>query len=211
MSIETTEQILSDDFKTNQATVAGFVKNDASGNFLFGESGSGWNLLETKNVASDVASITFSGLDGDTDRAYRLVYRLTMKPGEASNEISLRPNGISTNMFSMIHRASSSGSFNVATRSELSLVQHGGVIAVPFPYFGIADFWAERFGTTGHRMFMAYQSTFNVQTGNVALRNTMGRWLETATNVTSLVVQSTLGTNVPAGSSWSLYVVKQTP
>lgn len=207
MSLETTGQILSDDFKTSQATPAGFVKNDANGDFLFGESGSGWNLLETKNVASDVASITFSGLDGDTDRAYRLVYRVTTKGGNP--EISLRPNGISTNQFSVIHRASSSGSANVATRPELSLLQSAAVSV--FPCFGIADFWAERFGTTGHRMFLSYQTVHCVALNNVAFRNVGGRWLDTTTNVTSLVVQATVGTAVTAGSTWSLYVVKQTP
>ncbi len=72
MSIKTPGQLEGDNFKTDP-TVAGFVKNDSSGNFQFGQTGSAWTFLETKTLASAATSIAFTGL-ANADNAYRLVW-----------------------------------------------------------------------------------------------------------------------------------------
>ncbi|MEK0325086.1 MAG: hypothetical protein QQN63_05215 [Nitrosopumilus sp.] len=73
MSIKTTGQLQGQDLKTDPVG-AGFVKNDVDGNFLFGQTGSAWTFLETKVLTSPATHISFTGLVGLSDRAYRLVW-----------------------------------------------------------------------------------------------------------------------------------------
>jgi len=99
MSFDTTGKETADNFSKLGGAGEGFVKNDSDGNWLFGQSGSGYTFVETIDVLSDVTSVTFSGLDGNADRAYRIMYD-TGPMAEAPLELFLRPNGLSTNQSS---------------------------------------------------------------------------------------------------------------
>ena len=70
--------IISPGYNVSGGVSAGFVRNDGSGDLIFGEPGTGgvgtgWELVEKKVIGSDTTSITFSGLDGDTDEQYMFI------------------------------------------------------------------------------------------------------------------------------------------
>ncbi len=102
MSIKTIGSIEADSYKVTSggASVEGFVTNDAAGLLEYGQGGAGtpvgaaiWDIIEHKNVATDTGSLTFSGLSGDTDKLYKLVFRNLMIPKvveitDAANYIS---------------------------------------------------------------------------------------------------------------------------
>ncbi len=79
MTIKTTGQLEGDNFKT-VPTAAGFVKNTAAGDLLFGQTGSAWTFLETKTLVAAATTITFSGLVV-ADHAWRLVWENPFEVG----------------------------------------------------------------------------------------------------------------------------------
>ncbi len=95
MSIKTDGIINAGDFKVTDTVDAGFVKNDASGNLLFGQAASAWNLIEKKDIASAVTSITFTGLNGTVEKQYMLIYRCKSAGANltANELVVVKPNG----------------------------------------------------------------------------------------------------------------------
>lgn len=91
---------------TPAAATPGFVTNDASGNFLFGQGGpcapapvgaSAWDYKEHKEVLIATDSLIFSGLNGDCDAIYKLVIRNLVSPVSIpENHYVLKPNGLTT-------------------------------------------------------------------------------------------------------------------
>ncbi len=80
MSIETTGQLEAEDFKTSQSVAEGFVKNKADGEFEYGQAGSAWELIEAKEITTNLDSgfanrLVFSGLNGEVDDDYMLLFR----------------------------------------------------------------------------------------------------------------------------------------
>ncbi len=94
--------IISPGYNVSGGVSAGFVRNDGSGDLIFGEPGTGgvgtgWELVEKKVIGSDTTSITFSGLDGDTDEQYMFImHENPLTSAGASYQITIRPNGATT-------------------------------------------------------------------------------------------------------------------
>ncbi len=212
MTIKTTGSAQGDSFKTSKTGLSGgFVKNDASGNFEFDQPGAGgppviggsiWDLIETKNIASDVTTITFAGLDGDVDKVYKMVFRNKYTPA-TNNTWSLRPNGLTTNQISVNFNQRNAGSTNpslfVVTQLNIlqqRLVHFGGTL-----YFNAA---------TGQIRQMIQHLAFDrTSLGRIGTSHTAGAWTDTTTNVTSLVVASAVAGGITAGSIWSLYRINE--
>lgn len=76
MSIKTDGLIEAGPFKVTASVSAGFVKNDASGNLLFGQAASAWDLIEfkTHSGAGDFGDFA-SVLDGDVDDTYQIMWQ----------------------------------------------------------------------------------------------------------------------------------------
>ena len=94
--------IISPGYNVSGGVSAGFVRNDGSGDLIFGEPGTGgvgtgWELVEKKVIGSDTTSITFSGLDGDTDEQYMFImHENPLTSAGANYQITIRPNGATT-------------------------------------------------------------------------------------------------------------------
>ena len=63
--------------------------------FLFNET-RGLILVERKELAADAVSVTFTGLDGDTDEVYRIVGRIDVVGAATNQGFVLRINGDAT-------------------------------------------------------------------------------------------------------------------
>ena len=98
MSIETTGQLEAEDFKTSQSVAAGFVKNKADGEFEYGQAGSAWDLVEAKEIATNLDEgvanrLVFSGLNGEVDGDYMLLFRGRYNDGAGSGGAGVGPAG----------------------------------------------------------------------------------------------------------------------
>lgn len=99
MSLETTGSLKGATWKeTSVVGTPGFIENDAAGNFSFGNVGSvgssNWAHIETKTLLADTDTLIFSGLNGDTQEIYKLVYHQNHAPaGVPSRAWEIRPNG----------------------------------------------------------------------------------------------------------------------
>lgn len=209
MSLETTGSLKAEDFKA-APTAAGFVKNDASGNFLLGETGSAWTLLETKLVAVATQSIIFTGLNGNTDRAYRLIYSNPLPLTAIDSRWELRPNGL------------------VGTRTRVFEINNGGTLssytavgllcsntilpATPGPMysFGMLEFYAEASGFN-RRQFKSQEVVSAPSVNKTSGTQFFGQWNDSTTLVTSLEIRSFQANVIEAGSKWSLYKLDYTP
>ena len=89
MALKTTGSLEADSFKatTASASTPGFVTNDATGLLEYGQSGAStpvgasvWDFIEHKVLPSETDCLTFSGLTGNADKIYKLVFRNLLIP-----------------------------------------------------------------------------------------------------------------------------------
>ncbi len=206
MSIETAGQVAADNFQATAATPAGFVKNDASGNFLLGQSGSAWTLVETFVVPALTSAFTFATvLDGDVDFQYRIVYTASVTSLGAGDRIYLRPNGVMTGQETLTRRFGFDGdaTFN---HPEMVLAQMVSTVSEVHDLYGDFDFTAHQ-GQQRLLMGKNTESRASINRANCYMH--YARWND-AGNITSLKVESQGLVNIiPAGSEWALYKVKR--
>jgi hypothetical protein len=102
MSLKTTGSIEADSYKATvlAAQTPGFVTNDASGLFEYGQSGAStpigasiWDFLEHQVVPAETNCLTFAGLSGNANKIYKLVFRNLLIPSvleitDSSNYVS---------------------------------------------------------------------------------------------------------------------------
>lgn len=207
MSIKTPGLIEADNFQGTAVTPAGFVKNDASGNFLLGEIGSGWTLLETFTVGALTSAFTFAAvLNGDVDYQYRIIYSASVNTLGAGDRILLRPNAISTGQNTLSRRVGSDGSVTFNT-SNLVLAQAVSTVSEVHHLYGDFDFTAH---SGQQRILIGKNVESRVSVGRTNLHFHYGKWDDLTTNITSLKVEAEgLANIIPAGSEWSLYKVKR--
>lgn len=188
----------------------GFVKNLADGTLTFdnagsGGSGTGWELVERKVIASDVGSITFSGLDGDVDEQYMLIaHEIAPVSGGANYTITMRPNGATTLQHSFI--ISSPSSSGVRSPANFTDIRWRPV------YFRAADIVVDSTiwitAKTGDiRVVRSYAGAVGVSVfpGGIGLEMSTARWQDTAANITSLDIVASVADGLGAGSTYCLY------
>ena len=220
MSIKTTGQLQGEDLKT-VPTVAGFVKNTAAGDFLFGQTGSAWTFLETKTLASAATSIAFTGLNGGVDRAYRLVWENPFDVGTpviTDGRIYFHRNGVPTsNTSSVIQNVNGDLSALSFSTDTSNLVISNMVVpagAVPFVNSGIYDY------TFNNAVGFAGSSsgkTCNAREVNSypGISRIDGRWIggreaNKGGTLTSFSVVAAQTDMLRPGSVWSLYKIDST-
>lgn len=164
--------------------------------------GADFILVEKKLITADVTSVTFTGLDGNTDEVYRLIARIH---GTSSvNQIDLRPNGISTNQDSSVFADNAA----LVTRTALVLTEDffTDVILQTFE----ATFWAKANPNSiaTNRLLQSW-GVNAAATGAPNMVHGVGLWDEDATNVTSLEIRSALANNIKNGSTIALYKLRQ--
>jgi len=203
-------------YNVSAGVSAGFVKNDGSGNFTFGELGgsggggigTGWELVERKVIASDTTSITFSGLDGDTDEQYMLMAHETPPVSAGADYlITLRPNGATTLQQTFYISSPSSSGLRFAT--NFLDIRWRGTYQRAIGIVIDSTIWIS--AKSGDIRVM---KAFTGGAGNnpaqsfptgLGLEMTTSRWRDTVANITSLdIVASTAG-GIGAGSTYCLY------
>lgn len=222
MSIKTTGQLQGEDLKT-VATAAGFVKNDASGNFLFGQTGSAWTFLETKTLASAATVITFSGLVAGA-HAWRLVWENPFDvgtPAVTDGRLYFRRNSSATpisNTGSVITEVLGTGgaltfSTNTAEHVISNMITPSG--AFPFVNSGIFEYTFTQITSFSENVSgkCSYAKEVNVYPG---IPQADGRWIagcegNNGGTFTSFDVRAAQTDMLRPGSVWSLYQIDSTP
>ena len=196
---------------------AGFVKNDGAGNFLFSQVGGGggggggagggaWELVEVKTVGTAVTSVSFTGLDGDTDDRYLLLYRINKRTASASGNVTyqLRPNGSSSGIATVgqfsVHPTGTTGA---NTYSYIRLAG-GGTVAFDIDYYGSVTIDA-RTGALGRSFRTSHVSNTRSGFGTFTLWELASDWSDNSTNITSLDIVSTEANTIEVGSQFCLY------
>jgi len=151
-----------------------------------------WQKIAEINITSAVSSYTFTGLNGNVDKVYRL--QLTLKNDAATTTVyDLRPNDLMTNMLS-VHITSDGTTLYQGSYSDR--------LAIGFTPGGHTDtmdviFMAETGRIRGMHSRIGRQAATNSSWG--------GRWAETTTNITSITIGSLLGSGIGVGSKLILY------
>jgi len=184
---------------------SGQKKQLASGDILINSAGNPLNamtLVEAKEITSNTQATTFSGLDGNVDILYMLQYYWVNGTGAAPQvNISLEPNGLSSNQTGFQFNFASGGS--TAAISSLQLSSFAGATG---RCYGTAWLWAQADNPGSTAVPRAFRSDWSIFTTSMSggLRCD-SLWNDTSTNITSLVVQGNLANSLGTGSVYTLY------
>jgi hypothetical protein len=184
----------------DSAEPASFKWAPATGGGGGGSATAIFDLVENKDLAAPATSLTFSGLDGDTDEVYFLKYKI-IKGVAATILTTLRPNGITTNQ---------------ATRGEFNGTAVGNINTTTLEIAGngsVATGGVE----TGHVWIDAKTGVRRtgrgewVQSdgGTLIFIDYGFHWDETATNITSIDVVCDQANGLAAGSYFRLYKLRK--
>jgi hypothetical protein len=165
-------------------------------------SGTAWVQIASTDIASAVTSYTFSGLSGDTDLEYQLVSRVVS--GAASVDFSVLPNNDTT----MAHYGEtygggqSGGAFGGTEAHGLGL---GNAYSVGDLSYGDAFLYAK----SGQVRTM--NSIFSQDVSGAAVSATVllsSSWNNTASQITSLVVNADVASGLGVGTHLELWALR---
>ena len=151
-----------------------------------GTPSAGLVLVQSQYVTgSNVASITFDNLNGDTHKNYLLISRVNLSSGVgaagATMNVTLRPNGLTTNI-SSIYR----NTLGASTAQGVSAIAHTIASAqASSQYLTITEILA-RSGTS--RYIKSNHSVYSSGSAATVDSEVATRWSDTSTNITSLVI-----------------------
>ena len=167
-------------------------------------SGADFILVEKKLITGDVTDVTFSGLDGDTDEVYKLVGRIRVTG--TSPIISLEPNSLATNQDSIVIE----NGVSLAGASPNLLVLANGIGASDELLAFEAIFWAKSDPNSiaSNRILQALYSVMLASTVASA-GQASSLWDDDSTNITSLVVHTSIASDIRDGSTIALYKLRQ--
>lgn len=165
-------------------------------------SGGGLILVENKIISSTVSTVTFSGLDGNTDGIYLLIAKIL---ATASTFYALQPNGATTNLAGGLHYSdgSTTGISNSTTVAHIGFGDNTRWSTMRVDIFAKKNAQSPASPLT----YMGNQGYFNG--ANSILGVCGGIWNETSTNMTSLEVISTAANCIADGSQLALYKYPQ--
>jgi hypothetical protein len=161
----------------------------------------GLEYMDTIEVTADQTSVSFGvagdgqlqrALDGDVDEEYEVSYYFP--PPGASTVLTLQPNGISSDQIGA--RGFSGASTNGQVNAFWGLAQPNSSDEC----YGTA--WV-RAQTGNNRMYRGVESM--IGPGNSHAIMNAGQWAETATNITSLVINASVASTIKIGSRFVLY------
>lgn len=169
-----------------------------------GGGGNGLILVSSQVVTgSAVSSVTFSGLNGDVDKNYAIVSFVKITAASGQKFIVFKPNGLTTNLSTTRYQAIANSHAASLLSSTLAVLTEG--------YNGTesssrTDINAR---TGGLRHFCTNSSTYYITSASTAvntLYRNLGIWLQSSTNITSLVIASSDGSSsIAVGSEFYLY------
>lgn len=158
-------------------------------------------LIESKYVTSATTTLTFSNLNGNSDRIYKILFKRGNIASTSGYEI--RPNGLTTSMSQTGHYyyGNTAGTnHGVANVSYWSLGTSNSGWATNSQFSGEITIMA----TTGSYRTMNYNMVYD-NAGTLVGLTTSGRWTDTTTNITSIDFYTSTATGWPAGAEIHLY------
>ena len=174
---------------------------DLSGQITPPAGGGGLTLVQSQVLSGDVATITFSGLDGDTDRNYLLEFFLECST--AVSGIFVRPNGVTSNLSDARFFAGG----NDSSASEWELYHQGGSNAARITG-SMTIFAAKSIHGVARNRFSNFTIVQEIGGSFLAIVGA-GFWNESTTNMTSLVIFTNQPTGIKDGSFANLYKYAQ--
>jgi hypothetical protein len=166
-------------------------------------------LVQSQYVTgSNVQTVTFSGLDGNSDRFYLLKSTLRRPVGGQGTLYSyyLRPNGATTNLsyqLFQVYQQSDAVSGQINSGATTSIYLAGG--SWQYSFFDLSTYISAE--SSMPRMFHTRHDkwSYNGATTQIAIGKFAGRWNETSTNMTSLQVYCDRAGGIAIGSEFHLY------
>lgn len=159
-------------------------------------------LIENRKILQPTQSITFDGLNGETDGFYRLIYKIKNDGIPVFPDVvvyDIRPNGIITNQHTV--RWSVWWSSTQLDQFSFWLVGGGDAQAVCagemliYAASSVADVPLDRY-FTGH--FTTFGDLIHLGC------HTSGRWADNTTPITSFSITATHANGIGKGSEFSL-------
>jgi len=148
--------------------------------------------IETKTL-SDASTTTFSSLDGDADEEYLLVVNVSLtRNSKAHSNLQIKPNNQTSNQNGTARETITSGATSTSSAWGEPLIWVGSTSG------------SETGKVTGETYIYAKSGSNRnfaakwVRTGAslTAITSLVGRWTDTSTNITSLVIAPTDGGTV---------------
>jgi len=159
----------------------------------------GLTLVENKTQTIASGSMTFSGLNGDVDKKYLMIGNVNSTTNPSN--LFLKPNGLTTNLLRAGLRINSGGTGNL---NAATWQLNGDTLADNNQScFALNIFAAKIIEGQALRRYFTGTST-SLSSGTYEALIISGQWAETATNLTSLVLEKDIG-NITAGSNVILY------
>lgn len=145
----------------------------------------GLTLIQTQTIAVEVAAVTFSGLNGDADLAYD--FRIDGIGGANSttaDSCTLRPNGVSTNLFSQGQFTQGLGTSTTTSNLGANTVAYISLGGAPTMSWGAQGTIYAKSGK--QRAYLVTFTQWDTATAGTRCGAMTGFWSDTSTNVTSL-------------------------
>jgi hypothetical protein len=166
----------------------------------------GMILVEKKTITSNTNSVTFTGLNGETDAVYYCTYRILESTGAGSQSYYLRPNGLTTNQYSVGNLASAGASVNTTYASDMFLTS----VDASQDTSGDFIFFAKKAdGAAGSVSRQYIAQSYSVLSGVVGRLLGSGIWEESSTTLTSLEIYCSGASAIGTGSEIALYKLSQ--
>lgn len=166
-----------------------------------------WSLVERWEPTVASTSYTFSGLNGDRDRRYKIEFRLLNSSGLGSY-IYMQLNGDTADKYVTRYIGVDSGGLNTGMVNSSFL---GGNYAIPCGYVANSTNY-----TTGKCQIDAKTSTYRLcdidffrTDSNIALQQFKGYWTDTTSNITSIKISSVSSNIIGVGSYFELWKLGQ--
>ncbi len=150
-------------------------------------------LIEKKTVPSDTDTLSFTGIDGDADGSYLLVFQL-IKGAAGFITYVIRPNGLTTNQKSYYNTLGVSTS----TTTDMQIASSGGSIGDKVR----GDCFIDAL-TGAFRTGRGEDNQYSAGTIYKTIRTQI--WDDDSTNITSIDIVADTAAGIKAGSVFTLY------
>lgn len=165
------------------------------GNGLTGAAGTGWVLISSKNqMVLDVAasaSLTFSGLDGNTDQLYELDWVADVASGASAAALCMRFNGVSTGTYWWYYQTSDNGGASAQSGTGSDTSMHFALGNIAERDVGRALIHAK---TGARRLVRSWGEEYESTASLTRLYQGACSWSDTAANITSITIFPLNGT-----------------
>ena len=157
-----------------------------------------WELIQHKRLTEAATEVGFSGLRGNTDIEY-LLRGYVIVPTTTAGGIQLRPNGATTNLRGQGIRGSGSTATASAGTNDIAVAR---TLAVA----GVSTFEGTFYVRAGDlRTWQGVCGVHETSTPETVAETRTGRWADTTTEVTSLLLVAPTTGGFGAESEFSLY------